>query len=160
MVGWHISIYRQTDEGASPATALSPEGLRLAVWRAGPGALDWLDQLVNEGKAINLGGDGYPSLDGSSSGHSRSHALLRAYGVVHCASSGECKLKCSSRRRSRSLPARLPGPHAAGAVPPARPARSRRSTCSPQRTSPDRGRTPAPTPGPGHELSSPLAGTV
>jgi hypothetical protein len=60
MLGWHISIYRQTDEGKSPATFESPEGSRLAVWQAGVGGLDWLSKLIDEGKAISLGGSGYP----------------------------------------------------------------------------------------------------
>lgn len=61
MLGWHISVYRQGDGGVSPATAQSPEGTRLAVWQTGVGGLDWLKELVKEGKAIDLGGNGYPS---------------------------------------------------------------------------------------------------
>ena len=60
MLGWHISVYRQRDGGAAPATAGSPEGPRLAVWQTGVGGLDWLDDLAKAGKAINLGGNGYP----------------------------------------------------------------------------------------------------
>ena len=60
MLGWHISIYRQRDGGPSPATTESPDGTRLAVWQTGSGGLDWLDELVTSGKAINLGGNGYP----------------------------------------------------------------------------------------------------
>ena len=61
MTGWHLSIYRQTDEHAAmPATAESPKGTRLAVWQAGDGGLKWLDGLVKAGEAISLGGDGYP----------------------------------------------------------------------------------------------------
>ena len=60
MFGWHVSVYRQTDGGASPAAFESPEGTRVAVWQAGIGGLDWLIELVKAGKAINLGGDGYP----------------------------------------------------------------------------------------------------
>jgi hypothetical protein len=59
MLGWHISIYRQTDGGASPAGADSPGGKRLAVWQAGLGGLGWIEALVKEGKAIDLGGNGY-----------------------------------------------------------------------------------------------------
>jgi hypothetical protein len=61
MLGWHISVYHQTDKGASPATIISPVGKRLAVWQTGPGGLDWINDLVRAGKAINLGGNGYPS---------------------------------------------------------------------------------------------------
>jgi hypothetical protein len=60
MLGWHISIYRQKDGGSSPATFPTPEGTRLAVWQTGIGGLDWLNELVKAGKAIDLGGNGYP----------------------------------------------------------------------------------------------------
>ena len=60
MLGWHISVYRQKDNGASPATMESPQSTRIAVWQTGLGGLDWLDELVKEGKSIFLGGDGYP----------------------------------------------------------------------------------------------------
>src|SRR5687768_16772212 len=60
MLGWNISVYRLMEKGEVPATAKSPEGMRLAVWQTGPRGLDWIDELVKEGKAINLGGDGYP----------------------------------------------------------------------------------------------------
>ena len=61
MLGWHISIYQQADKETSPATSMSPKGKRLAVWQTGLGGLDWIDELVKEGKAIDLGGNGYPS---------------------------------------------------------------------------------------------------
>ena len=61
MLGWHISVYRQADKIASPATAMSPQGRRLAVWQTGLNGLDWISELVKDGKAIDLGGDGYPS---------------------------------------------------------------------------------------------------
>jgi hypothetical protein len=60
MLGWHISIYRQTDGGASPAKNENPEGARLGVWQTGLGGLDWVYELVEAGKAIDLGGNGYP----------------------------------------------------------------------------------------------------
>lgn len=60
MLGWHISVYRQRDGGVTPAIPKSPEGRRLAVWQTGLGGLDWLNELVKAGKAIDLGGDGYP----------------------------------------------------------------------------------------------------
>jgi hypothetical protein len=56
MLGWHISVYRQKVGGLS-----TPKGQRLAVWQTGLGGLDWLDELVKAGKAINLGENGgYP----------------------------------------------------------------------------------------------------
>jgi hypothetical protein len=39
----------------------SSESTRIAVWQTGLGGLDWLDDLVKEGKAILLGGNGYPT---------------------------------------------------------------------------------------------------
>ena len=59
MLGWNISVYR-LEQGAVPATTKSPTGLRLAIWQTGLDGLDWLDELVKEGKAVNLGGNGYP----------------------------------------------------------------------------------------------------
>ena len=60
MLGWHISVFRQADDGSSPAKAGSEEGVRLAVWQTGLEGLQWLDALVEAGHAIDLGGNGYP----------------------------------------------------------------------------------------------------
>lgn len=60
MLGWHISVYKQGESSASPATAQTSAGARLAVWQTGIGGLHWLDELVEAGKAIDLGGNGYP----------------------------------------------------------------------------------------------------
>ena len=61
MLGWAIGVYRQKDSSLSPAKWETPEGARLAVWQTGLGGLDWLDELVKAGKAIDLGGNGYPN---------------------------------------------------------------------------------------------------
>ena len=61
MLGWDISIYRQASGGSSPATAGSDEGARLAVWQTDARGLQWLDELVETNRAIDLGGDGYPN---------------------------------------------------------------------------------------------------
>jgi len=61
VLGWHVSVYRQADGGHSPATPESAQGVRLAVWQTDVGGLDWLRDLAKEGKAIDLGGNGYPS---------------------------------------------------------------------------------------------------
>ena len=61
MLGWHVSVYRQPDGGQSPAGFDSPSGARIAVWQTDVGGLDWLNELAKQGKAINLGGNGYPS---------------------------------------------------------------------------------------------------
>ena len=60
MLGWHISVYRQVNGGQTPANSDSPRGDRLAVWQTGLGGLDWIHELVKEGKVIDLGGTGYP----------------------------------------------------------------------------------------------------
>jgi len=60
MLGFHISAYRQTDGGSSPATCDSPQGPRLAVWQTDARGLEWLEDLVKAGHATDLGGDGYP----------------------------------------------------------------------------------------------------
>jgi hypothetical protein len=59
-LGWHISVYRQQNDGSAPAAFGAPHGARLAVWQTGLSGLDWLDDLVNQHKAIDLGGNGYP----------------------------------------------------------------------------------------------------
>jgi hypothetical protein len=59
MLGWNISVYR-LEQGAVRATTKTPTGVRLAVWQTGLDGLDWIDELVKEGKAMNLGGNGYP----------------------------------------------------------------------------------------------------
>ena len=61
MLGWHLSVYRQADGGDSPATFECKQGVRLAVWQTDVDGLDWLIDLAKEGKAMDLGGNGYPS---------------------------------------------------------------------------------------------------
>lgn len=56
MLGWNISVFRQTDGGSSPARADSEKGVRLTVLQADLGGLRWLDELVKTGLAIDLGG--------------------------------------------------------------------------------------------------------
>ena len=60
MLGWHISVYRQLDGGESPAQFGSAEGRRIAVWQSGIDGLDWLRREVEAGRALDLGGNGYP----------------------------------------------------------------------------------------------------
>lgn len=60
MLGWIISVYRQSggsDAPAMPGSALGPE---MAVWQTGMAGLEWLDALVESGEGLRLGGDGYP----------------------------------------------------------------------------------------------------
>jgi hypothetical protein len=56
-LGWDVSVYRQADGGSSPATFDAQRGALVAVWEAGLFGLDWLDELVAAGKAINLGAE-------------------------------------------------------------------------------------------------------
>jgi hypothetical protein len=61
VVGWWIGVFRQAGGGDVPAGADTELGARLAVWQTGASGLDWLDELANAGRAIDLGGDGYPT---------------------------------------------------------------------------------------------------
>lgn len=61
MIGWNISVHRQKGGGIQPASFDSHCGEKLAVWQASHRGRDWLDELVRESRAINLGGNGYPS---------------------------------------------------------------------------------------------------
>ena len=61
MLGWNISVYRQQDGGASPASFGAARGARLAVWQTGGyDGLNWIKELLKHQKAIGLGGNGYP----------------------------------------------------------------------------------------------------
>jgi hypothetical protein len=59
-MGWHIRVSRQADGGLSPAGADSQTSVDLAVWQTGIDGLAWVDELVRQGNAIGLGGNGYP----------------------------------------------------------------------------------------------------
>jgi hypothetical protein len=60
MLGWRISVYRQKGGGASPASACCLHGARIAVWQTDWDGLDWINELVEANRAINLSGNGYP----------------------------------------------------------------------------------------------------
>ena len=57
MLGWSINVWRQIDPPDTPAR--TRRGF-VAGWEAGLGGLDWLDALVAGGRAVALGGNGYP----------------------------------------------------------------------------------------------------
>ncbi len=61
MLGYHVSVYRQENGGATPAALGTERAARLAVWQTGLGGLDWLNELVKKNKAIQLSGHGYPT---------------------------------------------------------------------------------------------------
>lgn len=57
MLGWSINIWRQLDPPDTPA--FKRRGF-IAGWKTTLEGIKWLNALVAEGKAKNLGGDGYP----------------------------------------------------------------------------------------------------
>jgi len=59
--GWHITVYRQQNDGMSPAASGAPLGTKLAVWQAGWAGLNWLIELAGQGQAIGLAEGGYPT---------------------------------------------------------------------------------------------------
>jgi hypothetical protein len=74
MLGWHVSVYRLEGVDLPFPNLLSPDasrqqllrdaassrGTRIAVWQAGVDGLRWIDNLVKNGQAIALPGNGYP----------------------------------------------------------------------------------------------------
>jgi len=60
MLGWEVIVYKQTDGGSSPAKSESERGNSIAAWLTDMNGLNWLEALVKTGKAIDLGGNGYP----------------------------------------------------------------------------------------------------
>lgn len=52
---YHISVFRQKDGGARPAPEDTEEGPRLAVWMTPGNGLNWIEDLVKEGKAVLVG---------------------------------------------------------------------------------------------------------
>ncbi len=61
VMGWHVSVSRQTRRRHRPAANNDPKGVRLAVWQARVDGLDWLQDLVGSGDAVHLADNGgYP----------------------------------------------------------------------------------------------------
>lgn len=61
MLGWHFFVHRQKDGGASPAKYGVELGAQLARWQTGLGGTKWLDELVEQQKAIFYFQGGYPN---------------------------------------------------------------------------------------------------
>lgn len=59
MLGWEVCVFRSAE--------LKVEDL-VVHWMTSVHGLRWLDQLVKEGKASDLGGNGYPNLYSISAG--------------------------------------------------------------------------------------------
>ncbi len=53
MLGWEVFVLRSPDAKRDEL---------IAHWQTSAFGLRWLDQLVKDGKASNLGGNGYPNL--------------------------------------------------------------------------------------------------
>jgi hypothetical protein len=70
MLAFDVSVYRLPEKKPSGDVARNEQLLRgdydelLLLWtvRAEPGCLGWIDGLVEQGKAEQLQGDGYPML--------------------------------------------------------------------------------------------------
>jgi hypothetical protein len=60
MIGYSISVYEFTE--GMDITSISNDNEALATWTSGGfDGLDWIDSLVSQAKAEDLGGSGYPS---------------------------------------------------------------------------------------------------
>ena len=59
MIGWWIVVAAQTPEERD--RSLDRKEAVLANWEVGPGGIDWLQQLVREGKATWLAFNGCPN---------------------------------------------------------------------------------------------------
>jgi len=57
MLGWEIFIHRN-QPGETPGSPTRE--VFLGSWMVGLNGLDWLTKLVSEGRAADLGGNGYP----------------------------------------------------------------------------------------------------
>jgi hypothetical protein len=51
MLGWEVIVKKESDA----------DGQSLIIWSTGFDGLSWLDELVKEGLAQDLGGNGYPN---------------------------------------------------------------------------------------------------
>ena len=59
MIGYSISVYEFVE--GMDITSISNDNEALATWSSGGfDGLDWIDNLVSEAKAEDLGGNGYP----------------------------------------------------------------------------------------------------
>lgn len=70
VLGWNIGVYRLPNldalrDGEPDAQVLllaaDAPGDRIAIWQTGLGGCDWIEELAAEGRAVDLGGNGYPS---------------------------------------------------------------------------------------------------
>ena len=45
-LGFHVSVYRQQNDGTQAANSKTKPGTRLAVWQTDPWGIAWLDELA------------------------------------------------------------------------------------------------------------------
>ena len=57
MLGWHFNVYPYRLRAASGEERMAA---RVASWETGLGGTDWIDRLAKDGRAVALGGGGYP----------------------------------------------------------------------------------------------------
>lgn len=60
MIGWWLVISTQTPE--ERRQAVDRKAFISATWEVWPGGLDWLEELVVQGRAGRLRTDGYPDV--------------------------------------------------------------------------------------------------
>jgi hypothetical protein len=53
MLGWEVIVKKESDPDGAGQTLMS--------WSTGLGGLSWLDELVKQGLAQDMGGNGYPN---------------------------------------------------------------------------------------------------
>ena len=53
MLGWQVLVFKESDFDGTEKSLIS--------WTTGLGGLSWLDELVKQGLAQDLGGNGYPN---------------------------------------------------------------------------------------------------
>jgi hypothetical protein len=61
MLGWYIAIARQGERALKFANSRPADPNVLATWDASIGGLDWIDALVEQGKASLESRSGYPT---------------------------------------------------------------------------------------------------
>lgn len=61
MIGWWVVISAQSPEERDRTALEDRKAAILAQWEVGPGGIEWIAQLVQAGKAIQLSGSGYPN---------------------------------------------------------------------------------------------------
>jgi hypothetical protein len=56
MLGWEVLVFRRLDD----APGHKPDRALLARWQTSLGGLEWINELVEQNRAVSLGGNGYP----------------------------------------------------------------------------------------------------